>query len=64
MIYIIKKTLTKNGKKTHVFLTNGHSEVLEMTQENVANKLAEVMNENSDSGCSYEVLTIGNKNEG
>jgi len=36
---------------------------LEITQENVANKLAEVMNENSDNGCTYEVLPIANKNE-
>lgn len=63
MIYVIKKTMTKNGKKTHVFLTNGYSEVLEMTQENVANKLAEVMNENSDNGCVYEVLPVGKKDE-
>ena len=63
MIYVIKKTLNKNGKKSHVFLTNGYSEVLEIKQENVAKKLAEVMNENSDSGCSYEVLPIATKKD-
>jgi hypothetical protein len=64
MIYVIKKTLiNKNGKKNHVFLTNGYSEVLEIPQVNVANKLVEVMNENSDNGCSYEVLPIANKSD-
>lgn len=61
MIYVIKKTLVREGKKIHVFLTNGHSEVLEIAHENVANKLVEVMNENSDSGCFYEVLPVLSK---
>ena len=64
MIYVIKKTLIKSGKKSHVFLTNGYSEVLEIPQVNVANKLAEVMNENSDNGCSYEVLSIASNING
>jgi CRISPR/Cas system endoribonuclease Cas6 (RAMP superfamily) len=63
MIYVIKKTITKNGKKSHVLLTNGHSEILEIAQENVVNKLVEVMNENSDSNCEYEVLPIVTRDE-
>jgi len=58
MVYVIKKTLNKNGKKSHVFVTNGYSEVLEIKHLNIANKFAEVMNENSDNGCFYEVLPI------
>jgi len=57
-MFLIKKTLIKNGKKTHVIMTNGQSEVLEIPQENLANKLAEVLNENSDSGCFYQVISI------
>ena len=58
MIYVIKKTFTKEGKKTHVFLTNGHSEVLEILDEQEAKNLVEVLNENSDSGCHYETLPV------
>ena len=62
-VYAIKKTLTTNGKKSHVFVTDG-SEILEMKYKNIAEKMVEVFNENTDSGCSYEVITIGrNKNE-
>ena len=57
MIYVIKKTFTKEGKKTHVFLTNGQSEVLEILDEQEAKSLVEILNENSDSGCHYEVFT-------
>jgi ribosome biogenesis protein Nip4 len=63
MIYVIKKTFTKGGKKSHVFLTNGHSEVLEITKEQEAKNLVEVLNENSDSGCHYEVLPVITKDE-
>lgn len=59
-VYAIKKTIIKaNGKKQHIFLTNGHSEILETSNKNVANKLVEVLNENSDNGCRYELITIG-----
>ncbi len=60
-VYVIKKTLIKDGKKTHVFMTDGASEVLEMKHKNVADKMCEVLNVNTDSGCSYEVITIGKK---
>jgi hypothetical protein len=61
--YVIKKTLVKDGKKSHVFMTDGASEVLEMKHKNVADKMCEVMNANTDSGCSYEVITIGKSEE-
>jgi hypothetical protein len=61
-VYVIKKTMIKDGRKTHVFLTDGVSEVLEMKHKNVADKMCEVMNANTDSGCSYEVITIKEKN--
>lgn len=59
-VYSIKKTLIKaDGKKQHIFLTDGHSEILETSNKNVAKKLVEVLNENSDNGCKYELITIG-----
>jgi hypothetical protein len=58
-LYIIKKTLIKDGKKSHVFVTDGYSEVLEIKHRNIAEKFCEVMNDNSDSGCSYEVIPVG-----
>lgn len=58
-LYIIKKTLIKDGKKIHVFVTDSHSEVLEIKHRNIAEKFCEVMNVNSDSGCSYEVIPVG-----
>jgi len=62
-VYVIKKTLVKDGKKAHVFITDGASEVLEMKHKNVADKMCEVMNANTDSGCSYEVITIGKNSD-
>lgn len=60
MIYVIKKTFIKENKKRYVFLTNGHSEILEVSEDE-ANKLVDVLNENSDNGCEYEVLPIMKK---
>lgn len=57
MIYVIKKSFIKDNRKQHVFLTDGHSEVLEVSEDE-ANKLVDVLNENSDSGCVYEALSI------
>jgi len=61
-IYIIKKTFFKDGKKIHVFLTSGE-EVLEIRHKNIADRLCKVMNENSDSGCFYNVMPIANNGE-
>lgn len=62
-VFVIKKTLVNNGKKSHVFMTDGGSEVLEMPYRNIADKMAEVMNANTDSGCSYKVIAIGKDEE-
>jgi hypothetical protein len=57
--YMVKKIMTKpNGKKTHVLLTNGHSEILEIKHENIAKNIIGVLNENSDSGWVYELVEI------
>lgn len=60
-VYAIKKIMTlPNGKKSHVLLTDNHSEILELTHKNIAINLASLMQENSDSGWTYEVIEIKN----
>ena len=60
--YVIKKIMTRpSGRKSHVFVTNGYSEVLELKHKNIATNLAGLMEENSDSGWRYEVVEIKNK---
>lgn len=46
------------GKKINVLLTDGHSEVLEFNNLKEAEKITLVLNENSDSGWFYSVVTI------
>jgi hypothetical protein len=41
-------------------MTDNHSEILELPHKNIADKMAEVMNANTDSGCHYEVIEIAN----
>tara|TARA_R110000803_G_scaffold55189_4_gene112063 strand:+ start:186 stop:392 length:207 start_codon:yes stop_codon:yes gene_type:complete len=62
-VYVIKKTLINNGKKIHVLVTDGSSEVLEILHKNIADKMVEVFNANTDSGCSYKVVKIGKDKE-
>ena len=59
--YMIKKTLLNNGDKVmHVFMTDGNSQVLEMKDFKTADKFVEIMNQNTDSGCIYEIITVKN----
>jgi len=59
--YVIKKIMVNTrGKKTHVLLTDGNSEILELSHKNIAERMAKVLNENSDSGWVYEVVSIKN----
>ena len=59
--YVIKKIMVNTrGKKTHVLLTDGNSEILELSHKNIAERMAKVLNENSDSGWLYEVVSIKN----
>lgn len=48
----------KYGKKLNILITDGHSEILEFNNLDEAKKLTLVMNENSDSGWLYHVVTI------
>lgn len=50
--------VNNNGKKTHVLLTDGMSEVMEIPHKNIAEKMVDVLNENSDSGWVYELVEI------
>jgi hypothetical protein len=57
--YVIKKMMVDaKGKKTHVLLNDGNSEILEIPHKNIAEKMVEVLNENSDSGWVYEIIEI------
>jgi hypothetical protein len=57
--YVVKKIMVNaKGKKTHVLLTDGNSEILEMSQKLIAEQLVKLLNENSDSGWVYELVEI------
>jgi hypothetical protein len=57
-MFLIKKTLTRNGQKFHVLMTNTHSEVLEFDDRDKAIELVAIMNQNTDNGCHYEVIEV------
>jgi len=60
--FMIKKVMVNGrGKKTHVLLTNGQSEILEVKHENIVKNLINVLNENSDSGWTYELVRVKNE---
>lgn len=59
-VYSIRKTMTQGGKVVHVLMTNGNSEILEMSDKTEAEKLVSILNANSDSGWSYSVIVIKN----
>lgn len=62
-VYVIRKVMTdRYGKKVNVLLTDGHSEILEFNNINEAEKMTLVLNENSDSGWLYSVVTIKKNN--
>jgi len=47
-----------DGKKIHILMTNGQSEILEMDNKVIAKKFVKVLNENSDSGWEYTLHSI------
>ena len=57
MTYNIMKTMKDNGsgKAMSVLLLDGLSSVLEIKELNQALKMAEIFNQNTDSGWIYEV---------
>jgi len=57
--YLIKKIMANaKGKKTHVLLTDSHSEVLDLNSKKDAEDLVNILNQNSDSGWVYELVEI------
>ena len=60
MSYNIVKTMTDPlGKKTCVLMLDGLSSILEIKKLDEALKIAEMFNQNTDSGWTYEVKTGG-----
>tara|TARA_R110000737_G_scaffold75425_2_gene105073 strand:- start:310 stop:510 length:201 start_codon:yes stop_codon:yes gene_type:complete len=62
MSYNILKTMTdSSGKVIKVLLLDGLSEILEVKELDQAFKMAEIFNQNTDSGWRYEVRGGGKK---
>ena len=60
--YMIKKILRSNvGKKTHVLMTDGQSQVLEFTDKSITTHFICILNENTDNGCEYEIIIVKNR---
>ena len=59
-MYVIIKNMKnkKTGKTLPVILLDSQSEVLEFEKEIEANKLCEILNNNTDSGHKYKVKKI------
>jgi len=59
VVYCIKKEMKDSkGKKTHVLMTDGSSEILELDKDS-AKKIVKILNANTDSGWNYEIIQIG-----
>ena len=58
---IIKEVKSINGTVLPVVLLDSHSDVMEFEDKEKADKMAEVLNINSDAGHNYRVKKIGDK---
>ena len=58
---IIKEVKSMNGQVLPVVLLDSHSDVMEFDTMEEADKMAAVLNVNSDSGHTYRVKKIGEK---
>ncbi len=59
--YMIKKShREKTGRDVHVFMTDGQSQILESKDALYMENLVEILNENTDNGCFYELITVKN----
>jgi hypothetical protein len=58
---IIKEIKSDNGKVLPVVLLDSQSDVMEFDNREEADKMAAVLNVNSDSGHTYRVKKIGEK---
>ena len=64
MTYLIIKKMTNptTGKISFTVLNDGLSQIMELNDKKKAEELVRVFNENSDSGWSYEVKEICERN--
>jgi hypothetical protein len=58
---IIKEIKSNNGKVLPVVLLDSQADVMEFDNREEADKMAAVLNINSDSGHTYRVKKIGEK---
>ena len=58
---IIKEIKSDNGKVLPVVLLDSHADVMEFDTMEEADRMAAVLNVNSDSGHTYRVKKIGEK---
>jgi hypothetical protein len=58
---IIKEIKSDNGKVLPVVLLDSQADVMEFDNREEADKMAAVLNVNSDSGHTYRVKKIGEK---
>jgi hypothetical protein len=58
---IIKEIKSDNGKILPVVLLDSQADVMEFDNREEADKMAAVLNVNSDSGHTYRVKKIGEK---
>lgn len=58
---IIKEIKSNNGKILPVVLLDSQADVMEFETREEADKMAAVLNVNSDSGHTYRVKKIGEK---
>jgi hypothetical protein len=58
---IIKEIKSDNGKVLPVVLLDSQADVMEFDDREEADKMAAVLNINSDSGHTYRVKKIGEK---
>ena len=59
-VYAIKKIMKDPGagKKQHILMTNGQSEVYETENLEEVTRMVEILNSNTDSGWRYEIVTM------
>lgn len=54
---IVKVMVDNRGNKVHVLLTDGLSQVWEISEIEKATEMVKILNENSDSGWEYQLRT-------
>lgn len=60
---IIKEVKSLTGSILPVILLDTHSDVMEFETRDEADKMAEILNINSDSGHNYRVKKVGERED-